>query len=332
MSVIPYLRGWEDSREEIVRESVESNRLYMLDMDFTNACNLGCPYCYRAEYGEQSHKRLDSEVGYEEALDLIGQAADLGCRSVKVVGAGEPAIDPDFLEKVGYISEKGMIPVVFTNGIQIAREEDLSSSLYQLDASVVLKVNSLRPEVQDMMVGRPGYTEERGRALDVLMGTGFNDHEPTRLGFDSVITIHNREEIPDLFRYCRQNNIFPIFKSFIPTGDALKRKDWELKREEMAGLYQDIRRIDEGEFGIVHDGELPYAGGFPCNQIHYALYVDVEGNVYSCPGSRELLGNIREKGLGEIWNSERAVKIRGKPYDGCPPREVYWRQRAGQNS
>jgi len=51
---------------------------------------------------------------------------------------------------------------------------------------------------------------------------------------------------------------------------------------------------------IIHEGNLPYAGGFPCKQLHFGLFVDIQGNVYACPGSRDLLGNLRESSLKEI--------------------------------
>ena len=106
------LRGWDFSEEKI-EEAKKNNRLLMLDAETSNICNLSCSYCYRDEYG--GHKRLEDEINLKRRERLIDEAWDLGCETIKIVGAGEPLIDPDFFKQVEYISERGITPIVYTN-------------------------------------------------------------------------------------------------------------------------------------------------------------------------------------------------------------------------
>ncbi|MFQ5474370.1 MAG: radical SAM/SPASM domain-containing protein [Candidatus Nanoarchaeia archaeon] len=317
---IPMLRGWDFSEEEI-QKAKEDNLMLMLDAETSNVCNLNCPYCYRDEYSKK-HVVLNNELSIEQRKKLIDEAKQLGCKTIKIVGAGEPLIDSLFFEQIEYISKSGIIPLIFTNGIALTEEK--AKKLYDLNCSIVLKFNSLKNNIQDKLVGRKNYTKFRDKTLEILMKVGFNKSCPTRLGFDSVIVKQNKNEILDIFRFCRKNNIFPMFKTFIPTGGALQYKNWEISKNEAISIFKEAQKIDEKEFNIKHKGQLPYIGGFPCTQWHYALFVDILGNVYACPGSRVLLGNIKEDSLIDIWNTHKAKEFRTKKYVSCPPREEYW--------
>jgi sulfatase maturation enzyme AslB (radical SAM superfamily) len=79
------IRGWEFSDAEI--ESVRRDgRMLMLCTEMSDVCDLRCIYCYR---DAQNRPRPD-ELTPEERLRLVDEAADLGCLSVHIVGAGEP--------------------------------------------------------------------------------------------------------------------------------------------------------------------------------------------------------------------------------------------------
>lgn len=317
---IPMLKGWDFSEKEI-QKAKEGNLMLMLDAETSNICNLNCPYCYRDEYSKK-HVVLNNELSIEQRKKLIDEAKQLGCKTIKIVGAGEPLADPQFFEQIEYISHSGIIPVVYTNGILLTKEK--AKKLYDLNCSIMLKFNSLKDDVQDELVGRQGYTKLRDKTLKILIDVGFNKTKPTRLGFDSIIVKQNKNEILDMLRFCRKNNIFPSFKTFIPTGGALQYKEWEITKKELTEIYKDAQKIDEKEFGIKYGISLPYIGGFPCTQWHYALFVDILGNAYACPGSRILLGNIKEDSLIDIWNTHKAKEFRIKKYVSCPPREEYW--------
>ncbi|MFA6994836.1 MAG: radical SAM protein [Patescibacteria group bacterium] len=314
------LRGWNFRKKEI-QKAKKNNLMLMLDAETSNICNLNCPYCYRDEYSKK-HIVLGNELTIKQRKKLIDQAKKLGCKTIKIVGAGEPLADPNFFEQIKYISSRKIIPIIYTNGILLTEEK--AKNLYDLNCSIMLKFNSLEETTQDKLVGRRGYAKSRNEAFQILMKTGFNKSKPTRLGFDSIIVRQNKNEILDMIRFCRKNNIFPSFKTFIPTGGALQYKKWEISKKDLIELYKKAQKIDVKEFKIKYNATLPYIGGFPCTQWHYASFVDILGNVYACPGSRVLLGNIKKYSLTNIWKTNKAKEFRANKYFSCPPREKYW--------
>lgn len=318
---IPIIKGLDLTNKNL-QEALSKNKMLLIDMETSNICNLNCPYCFRDIYGTKG--RLKNELTIKERLELIKQAKELGCETIKITGAGEPTIDDYFFDMVEYVNKLGMWVITFTNGFIIDKE--MAERLYKMNISLIVKCNSLKPEIEDRLVGRKGYAERRNQAVKYLVDAGFNKIKPTRLGFDAVITNFNKQEIIDNLRYCRKNNIFPLFRPMMPIGGAINVKGWEISKQETIAIYEKARDVDK-EFGLSYNLVLPYIGGVWCRQLHYALYVNILGEVYACTGSRKLLGNIREKSLKEIWNSKEVRKIRKTPYDSCPLRENYWEGR-----
>ena len=209
--------GWFFTAAEI--ESILSNG-HMLNpsIDLSNPCNLNCAYCYVEEKNSARKLRRPNELSYEEIVQVIEDLQSCGAKTINIVGAGEPTIDPHFEEIIKCISDRGMTTVLFTNGIRFYHQPDLVEFLYKNNVSVVLKYNAVSAEVQDLVAGRQGYTRKRDVVLEHLIDSGFTAHEPTRLGIDIIVFQGNVKEVPEIHKWCRTQNIFPIAGEFIPTG------------------------------------------------------------------------------------------------------------------
>ncbi|MCD6403215.1 MAG: radical SAM protein [Candidatus Aenigmarchaeota archaeon] len=314
----PGIKGWNFSQEAI-RKAVESDKMLLIDVETSNVCNMRCPYCYRDVYGEKYP--LKNELSLEERFSIIDQAFDVGCKSIKIPGAGEPLLDPLVWNQIEYARRKDMDVILFTNGLLLT--ESVVRRLKKLSVSVIIKFNSFRREVEDRIVGMPGYFDRRNEKLEMLIEEGFNRKTPTMLGIDTVITRFNKEEIIRIFRFCRDNNIFPIIKPFMPVGGALRVLDWQIPFKEVLKLYKQAWEIDRKEYGFDYPFSLTYIGA-PCDQRKYALFVDILGNVYFCTGNNQKLGNVRETSLKEIWFREDVKRVRRMDYSVCPPRKAFW--------
>jgi MoaA/NifB/PqqE/SkfB family radical SAM enzyme len=131
------------------------------------------------------------------------------------------------------------------NGTGIDR--DTAQFLFDQNVSVMLKMDCLRPEVQDMLAGVEGASKTIRSALDVLFAAGYqtNDKTELRLGFSFVSTVPNLQDIPLLWKFCRENSIYPNHELLILRGRA--RKNMALlqpSREQTKKLKTELLRID----------------------------------------------------------------------------------------
>ncbi len=330
------MNGWNFSVAEVTL-ALQSDRMLNPTMELaSNSCPWDCFFCFTEDPSnpEGLKKKLHGEMTLEERLRVINEAADLGARSVNIVGAGEPTIDVHFWRIVKEIVEWGMVPIVYTEGALRLTDKRFVERLYETGATVVLKVNSLwNKDYQNKVVNsgerrlKPlqiDYFEERNKALQVLYDVGFNRHDPTRLAFDTIICTENYEEIARLHRYTREHNIFVLFVGYLTSGRSSSMIQNAVSRAELFGKFGELAQIDGAEYGIVHESKFPYGGGVPCTIRGLGLHVGIRGDVYDCPGELEALGNIRTGSLRSYWEKTRHIR---ENFDGgCLPREEFWKK------
>jgi radical SAM protein with 4Fe4S-binding SPASM domain len=276
-----------------------------------------CRYCY-ARSGEDSVKVADFNI----LKRIISEAKELGIKSVVVIGGGEPTLHPKFRELVAYIDSLGIIPMVFSNTVLMT--EELAEFLYKHNASVMGKLDSLKPEVQDYIAEKEGAFEDIKNGIKNLMRAGFSKQaEPgkLRLGVSFVSNKINLEEIEDIWHFCRQNNIFPNMEILTPTGRANDElEDKLLTAGEIKDYKLRLLEIDQKYYGY---DWLPYtpitASG--CLQHLYSLYITIEGNVRPCAPTKldehpalkidgEYPYNVNRMSLREIYASDLFTYVR----------------------
>jgi MoaA/NifB/PqqE/SkfB family radical SAM enzyme len=323
------MAGWYFVDGEL-SAAIAGNLMLNVSLDLSNVCNLNCPYCFIEEKDSSRKFRFQDELTLEETLQVVDNFAAAGAKTVNIVGAGEPTVDPIFEIVIKAVFESKMIPVVFTNGIRLAELPELVDFLYVQNATVVLKFDALDPLVQDLAAGRKGYTQVRDCALKRLINRGFAAHLPTRLALDVVAFQANIIDIPKILRRCRTENFFPIIADYIPTGrtehgvfaggasitylpSELQAKVTSyfqpLNTNERNHLHSELVAIDRNEFGIEHESASAYYSGGRCTQI-LGLYVDIHGNIWPCVARSHILDAKIETGfLGNIRSGDSPLSI-----------------------
>ncbi len=327
------MKGWDFGTTELAEAM--RGRL-MLNPAFelaSNVCPWNCEFCFTEDGNlEGAKRRLANEMSLDDRLRLIDQAADLGARSINFVGAGEPTIDQNFFTLIEKMRGRNITPIVYTEGALKCTDRSFVRRLFDLGATVVLKVNTLKDgDYQNTIVAGPAgrktprqqnYFKDRNRALELLIEEGFNQPEPTRLAFDTIICKENVDEVLDIHRYARRNNIFVLFVNYIPSGRSTQVMHNAITREEQFAVCEQMAEIDRTEFGIKHRACFPYAGGVPCTIRGFGLYVKIGGDAFDCPGETQAMGNVRQESLGQIW--EKAHSIQSNFDGGCLPRKLFW--------
>lgn len=348
------MKGWYSTHEEI-KDALMNNRMLNPMLDLSNACNLNCPYCYIEEKNSTRKKRLPHELTLEETISIINMFHSLGAKSIDLVGAGEPTIDPHFKEVVEHIHSLGVVTTLFTNGIKIANDREFAMWLFCKNVTVVLKWNHPDYRIQDLVAGKKGYAVDVKDAICRLENIGFNNETPTRFAVHTIAFKGNLNVLPAMHIFCRQKNIFPITGEFIPTGRTEKgefvaenalsglassgfsvEEQNEIKKLlcpldiiDRAWLKMKISKIDTG-YGIKHSNCPSYYGGSVCTQA-LGLYVDILGNIWPCVARSKnisgnltngLLGNIRTSGvetIKDVWlNNDYMIMMRKNYNGGCP--------------
>lgn len=329
------------------KEEIEQNKgkLLMLDIDFGRYCSLACPYCFRKSNVVDDFKIGD--LSYDELLEKIDDAKELGLKSIKICGAGEPTQHVLFLQFVRDMTEKGIGIATFTKGhvlgsdVESARfnkkhginsAKELCEELSKLKVSFMLAFQSFDSEIQNSMVGNiKDYTQVRNQALKNLVDAGFTNSNPTRLALCSnPITKQNYGEIFDIYVYARKRNIYPVTATLMVSGKQIDSKflqEYDVSAEQKISLWEKIYEwnIENGVQSIENlksEGISVLPGIHPCNQVACGLYLTRKGAVVGCPGFTDIIGSVKEESITAIWKRSENRKLRaGKFNCRCPPKD-----------
>lgn len=329
-----------------IREAIMGTRLLNPSIDLSNDCNLNCPYCYVEKIGSLHKKRSENELELSDYRLLIDKLAAAGARTINIIGAGEPTIDPNFRTVAKYIRDAGIKVLVATNGISIARDNSVLHFLHEIEASVVLKVNSFVKGLQDDLVGHKGYAGLRNIALNKLIGCGFNKGKPTRLGINTLLMKSNLSQVMDMLKFCRENNVTLICGNYMPTGrteasvfqgEYLLENDRQkclfepISPEEYRTLRKNVIAYDE-ENGFPTVSPDAYVSGLPCIQ-GLGIQIDNEGRAWHCPARSQVIdgqivpsevcSSIKGMDLARLWKENGYLKEFRSGYNGlCPYKTI----------
>jgi len=300
----PLIRGWHAADPEEKAEAVANNRMLHIYAGTSHLCDLGCIYCHTA-----GGRPMKGEMSLAERKDVLRQARQLGCKYVHISGAGEPTIDPYVWDQIDYINELGMIPTIFTHARHCTKQ--MAKWFYENNCSVMVKIHSADETLQDFYANVKGYGRQRDVGLRNLMDAGLNDGEPTRLGADLLMMTENKEEMPHLWRWCRQNNIFPLVKSELCMEEAVNSQARiSVHPKDVEQMFYRLLAIDESEFGFSWVPSPPWSA-VRCEYNYYHVQVTIEGHIKPCIGF-EPLGNMRdmENALLYYWDHPMQRRIR----------------------
>ena len=299
----PQLNGLDFSKKEIDK-CIKNNSLMRISIAPLKACNLKCSFCY---LDDEYRKEKNGELSFDKIKSIILQAKKLGAQTITLVG-GEPMIYPEIKELVSFINSKKLTPLIFTNGTVMTRK--LAGFLYKNNASIIVKFNSLdKAEIQDEMVGGiKGTFDKIHKTISLLLETDFNKSKPTRLGVESVISYTNLSQITKIFRFARQNNVYPYLELITPAGRGKDCGEILLK-EEAKKIFYKLLKIDEQEFGYTWIPRPPQIAS-SCKYYFTSIYINSNGKVQPCPATDIYLGNLKKEELSEILNKEKTKKIR----------------------
>ncbi|MCM8797525.1 MAG: radical SAM protein [Candidatus Omnitrophica bacterium] len=298
---------------KLAQEAASRGGLLAMRIETNNACNFNCIYCNSAV-----ENRRYSEMPLSTLKDAIAEGASLGCKSVVVIGGGEPTLYRHFKALVCYINQKGMIPVVITNASSL--DLAMAQFLFDENASILFKLDSFKEKIQNRLSGNRESYKLIMRGIKNLFSVGFNKDVDgvLRCGASFVLTKFNYNEIVSLWKFCRDNNLFPNLEQLILRGNALAyASELIVDRDGIRKLKERLSAIDRYRYGydwLVYS-PLP---GYGCLQHLYSIYVDSKGYIRPCADIDIKLFNIRKMKIREILKTPFFLFVRniGKHLQG----------------
>jgi MoaA/NifB/PqqE/SkfB family radical SAM enzyme len=289
-------------------EDFNSNNLLLeLRIHVIEDCNLRCVYCLsNAPFLNEKNNYGKEKLSLDEIKNNIKQAKELGIKVVSITGSGEPLLYENLKELIEFIKRMELGVVLFTNSFLLT--EELAIWLNNRDVNLMVKLNSFDPEINDNLVGVKGAQKIFLDKIKMLVDMGFA--KDRRLALNCIICKENYKEIPDIFIFCRKNEIIPWIEIVTITGRA--KAEMKLPGEMIENLYKKLSEIDKKQFGFEWIPDSPIVGA-DRRRYKYVAQIDVYGNVYHTDANiTDEVGNIRKKSLYNLLISDRFIQLRDR--------------------
>ncbi|MCX5778971.1 MAG: SPASM domain-containing protein [Elusimicrobia bacterium] len=259
---------------------------------------------------------------------MIESFADAGGKDLGIPGSGEPfhpqnellvraVIETAFNRRIATTIFTTGDTLLYTNQGMIDAEyvrrpnEELIEFLIAKNVSLYIKCNSLKPEVQDVLVDLKGYAQRRNEVLDLLIEK-YHLNRRKKIGIVTSIIDANANEINELCEYAKKNGLTFDCDTILPLGRGKIFNDkYGLSEKRSRKAFRELRQKQN-----IHTHQGGTYVGVACDRIKNHLYVDYRGNITPCLGAagKIQLGNIRGQSLASVWDSKIRQKLRTARY------------------
>ena len=314
------LRAWSDGKE-----------IPPVTFEFgpAGACNVRCIHCYIKHTGNRP-----VFMPLPMMKELFRSAARFGVKSCFIAGCGEPFLNRDLPEAVGFAREQGIDIGIATNGIPFGGRE---IEIFAPAASWIrFSVLSLDPDLFTRIQGAgPGSYRRLLENMEALCRFRENFHPDLTIG---ALVAVLPENIRDLFdTTARMKEIGLDYVMLRGVNDGEKTGYLPGGRFELEHI-DDIRRFEtlgdenftaEARWDFFDPDSGKQFSGRPygkCLGLPFTCHVDADGSVYACNGywgvERFRYGSLLEAPFDTIWRSARRKRIvreveAGIDFDEC---------------
>jgi len=260
-----------------------------VDIEVSSSCNLKCDHCFR-QYMDIKENGLMSLEMYKKIVDECGKHKLF---TLKFSMRGEPTLHPDLPEMVAYAKDKGIKEIwINTHGGNIT--EDLAVGLMQAKPDWITMSFDGLDEMYES-IRKPLRYQESFEKLKIL------------------------RKARDKYAPYTMLNVQTLWSAIKDDPDKYRKTMREVVDRVAFNSDMNFKEIM-----LVPDPD------FICPRLWQRLVITSEGDVLKCPSDfekDEVLGNVREKSIKEIWDNEqksnRAAHVAGKKNDSVPCKKCH---------
>lgn len=281
-----------DTNRQVLGKILPIDTPFNVIIDASELCNFKCRYCFRAEEDKTAwgYARDNRIMNRQIFTKLVGQIAEFPqpVRQISLSNHGEPLTNRELPDWIRYIKKQGI-----TSRVSIHTNAALLDEEYAKDLA--------DSNIDKIVVSLQGLSAAKYKEIcraDIDFDVFYHNL--------SVLYEHRKNtqiyyKIMDLALDEGEENRF--YEIFSPIGDRVYI-------EKAVPIWKNVKQ-NQSNVLLGQDGHTnKYGEGFPrqecCPLIFHTIVVNPAGDVYPCTQllTPYVLGNITERTLLELWNSQ----------------------------
>ncbi|MFC1541793.1 radical SAM/SPASM domain-containing protein [Candidatus Latescibacterota bacterium] len=313
-------------------------------------CNLRCKMCfyYNEEESESTanliREKREDELSKTEIFKLIDDSAEMNVKVFTIHG-GEPLFYPDFFEIAEYAKNKGMLVNIISNGALL--NEEIAKKIVEAKINHITFSLDGPEEIHDKIRNVKGTFKKLVSGIEHLRTLEAKDYTIPSLAISTYVSALNQNSVIDMLEIVKNTGIKNWSVGLITynsdklteasrkmlgivdnahqgsiehIADEIKNIDLSVLKKQRQSLKDKSRAYG---LDIIFPSEMAidnyYNSAF--NELNQCLIpwsrtvVSPYGEVFPCINFSLInyyLGNIKEKSLKDIWNSQEYKEFRRK--------------------
>src|SRR5882724_5303368 len=270
-----------------------------LQFAITNICNAKCDFCgFAVDKFDAKQRR---SVTLEQAKDVIDIAVKNHIGYLLFVG-GEPLVHKDLRAMTRYAAERGIHPMICTNG-SLWTEQNMRDLANDGLSSVIMSIDSHEVTKHEKNRGLPDVCRKIKHANEIFAGLGIQ----TTASVTASKLIDDYEKLPDFLRTLGFTSCTFSYPLTSLASSYLSFSDSSLvsyKTDELIEVFEKIKQMKvHSGFPVVNPAESlsemqrhlrKEPEKFGCLGGHKYFYLDWNLNLYRCHAWETPMCNIYE--------------------------------------
>ena len=279
-----------------------------IDLNFNNACNLRCKYCFtNSPKGDHVKEYLDTSI----IANLADQADELGYFEFDLQG-GELLLRADkMFEVLEAIRPERFYLYLTTNGYYL--DEKMAKKLAEYKVNrVSVSIDSMDEKTHDEIRGRKESWKRAIEGLKHVQKAGMDPYLNITVGHYNAFDPNFKM----LLDYSKQQNYKTLLNVAVPAGMWQKMSTIicdDKDRIHIQKLRKDYKNLVRNLWNPFDKSNEKILG---CTTVN-RLYVTPLGDVLVCPYVHIKIGNILEQSLKEIVDYGFSIKYFRNHSDLC---------------
>jgi radical SAM protein with 4Fe4S-binding SPASM domain len=280
----------------------------------SSKCNLHCVMCSRETLAQKPLNLNMSFDNFKMILDQFTAPDD-----VLLCGIGEPLLNPQILDMVQYISDKGYCPTMITNGT-IMTDEKAHKLLDAGLRKITFSIHGGTPETHQLIRQGPPNVDSLDRLYKNIKR--FIEIRNERKADVYVIANYlaarqTINEFPQTLRRAKELGIDEVVAlRLINVDGTLEHLAPESQQERQLVGYKKLAKDLGVKFSF-------WEGTGMCRELWECIFIMSNGDVGPCDGwlyDKPPMGNLLEEPLEGLWNGPKYLDLRKRFLD----RKLEW--------
>ncbi len=305
-----------------------------ITVGLTNRCNHSCIWCYGHDTISEHYNDNDF-APVRMIVDAIREVAQVGLRSVTLVGTGEPTLHPEFVKIVRGITSAGVDIGLFTNGALLNKKK--MDAIIDTHTFIRISCSAADREEHNRIhhAGRPGNDFDRivDNIKSLLLKRGKKTF-PT-IGVQFLVSHHNWRSLLRASHFWKELGVdYYALKPVYKNPDLPEHEENEVPLKKAFALIKETEKLEDETFKVYAKYEQfnrllnakDHNRGYDkCHGQAFETFLDPDGKFYICGnmhGKEEFsLGNVMKSGsFKAVWNGQRRKQLlRSLNVNDCPP-------------